>query len=595
MVQPRNRRVASEAYAVDAARILDVKSSQNGPVKNLIPNAGPYAEEPAWLSPSWGTGGSGTRMYAESPNAASGRGYIRNTWTVGATTSNFSFRTPAGKAAPEEFYAGSVTVWSSRATVLGAVLYFYDDAGAQIGSGFNRLYDVPAGVQTLLDVNGFKAPAGTVFVRLSVNANPSRTPLPQANDILDISGAIVSQGSTVAAFFDGDSDGAYWDGPDPENSEAIKSLPPLFAAPYTNAPAAAGTHEGDYSTGHRLYLPPGADIEPLRRRIKQALDGENTFRLAWLGHSMVAGQGGTPGIVDNVRLLQQRAAQAGNAVTGIVTAVNNTTTDTRVAFDPEWESIGAPRTNMQLHRRCLVAGKTFTYASDTPGTTVDIYTFGNGSPVTYSIDGSAPVTITPSGNPAIQVTTVTGKSNTNHTVTVTSTTTAAAYLLGIAVRHSTGLEIGNFGYSGSIAYDWTPDYFSASARFYNGYNGVLTSWKADALIIQLGANELIHGSTPELLATNLNAIIAAARAIGREAVLVLDPPVEDATRTTWFAQYVPAVYGVADEQRVPLVDFTAHWINRAVANAQGFYYDQWHPNVKGYYDLHAVMAEILLP
>ncbi|GAA1337104.1 SGNH/GDSL hydrolase family protein [Arthrobacter roseus] len=578
----------------EAVRVARIDSSPLGVARNIVINPGPNTASPSWLV-SWGAGGVGDRSFVLDQTAPSKVAYIRHKWTTAATNYAAIIRSVASPATSEAMYSGSIWVRSSIPNIMGATLSFYNEAGTQLGANvYNRLYQVSPNQWTRLDVNGYTAPTGTAFIRIGAAVNSAGAPY-STNDTLDVSAAIVTLDSRVFGYFDGTRGDAYWEGA-PDSSATVAAITtPEFGAPFTNAPTHAGVSAGRYSRDRRLYLPDGATVEPLRRRIQKALDGEGSFRLAWLGHSIVAGQGGVPGVVDNVRLFQQRSAQSGVSSAGMVPAVNNTTTDARVTLDPEWASIGAPRSNMQLHRRCVVAGKQYTYASTTAGTNVEIYTFGNGSAVTYSIDGSAPVTITPTGVGAIQITTVGGLANTNHTVVITSTTTAAAYLLGVSVHATTGLRVGNFGYSGSWAADWRSDYFTSSQRFYNGYNNVFSNWAADAAIIELGANELIHGSTAGTLESNLGNMVSEATSAGKDVVLVLGTPVEDPTRTTWVKDYCPAVYRVADMYRVPLVDLTAHWISRPVAAAQDFYYDQWHPNSKGYFDLHDVMADVLLP
>lgn len=587
----------AQAAAISTANVNSTlavaKAAGTATTRNIIVNSAPHTDSPAWFI-SWGTSGAGTRTFTPDTSAPSGIAYLRHTWTTSATSYNVIIRTVSSPATAGKSYAGSIWVRSSIDNVIGSIGYFYDSTGTQLGSKFNRLYNVKAGVWHRLDVNGLVAPAGTVAARLGVGVN-SRGVAYAAGATLDVSAAAMVEGGIVPDWFDGSFPNAYWAGA-PAASDAVMAVSTQqFAAPFTNAPSYAGPRTGKFSREHRLYIPEGADIGPMRRRIALALSGQISFRLAAIGHSIVAGQGGTPGTIDNPRLLQQRAAQVGKAVTGMVTAVNNTTTDSRVTFDVEWANIGTPRGNMQLHRRCTVAGKSFTYASDTAGNVVDIYTFGNGSAVTYSIDGAAPVTITPTGASAIQQTTVTGLADTKHTVTVTSTTTTAAYLLGISVHNTVGLEIGNFGYSGSVAADWRSDYFTTTQRFYNGYTDAFTNWAADGAIIELGANELIHGFTAADLETNLGNIVSTAQAAGKEIVLTMGTPVEDATRTTWFKDYYPAVYNVADLYKVPVIDLTVHWINRAIAATRGLYYDQWHPNNEGYYDLHSVIARALLP
>lgn len=570
-------------------------SAGRATVSNPLPNSAPSTASPAWTA-GYGTSGAGALTFVTDTNAPSGKAYVRATWTTSATSANANIKSVAGPAAAGKYYAGTISARSSIATVLGATVYFYDAGGTQIGATYyNRLSRAAANTWITLEVNGALAPAGTVTARVGVATNSAQSTIPTAGATLDACAVGLFEGDIVYTWFDGDTVNAYWSGLENASTSYKAVTGDPFAAPYTNAPAAAGTHTGRYSTNYRLYLPPGADIGPTRRKIAQALAGTNTYRLAFMGHSIIAGQGGTPGIIDDPRLFQQRAAQAGKAVPGMVTAFNNTTRDARVTVDPAWTNTGAPRDNMQLHMSTTTAGKSITWAFDHAGTVVDVFTFGNGSAVTYSIDGAAAVTITPSGSAAVQTTTVSGLANTTHTVTVTSTTTTAAYVLGVALRNTTGLEVANLGYSGSIANDWRPLALGGGATFYNGYNNVVTNWKADGVVIELGANEIIWDVGSASLSTNLGLIIAALQAAGKDVVLVADPPVYSSTKTTWFTDFYPTLYTVADTYKVPLIDLSAHWISKPIGDARGLYFDQWHPNNAGYFDLHSVFTKALLP
>lgn len=558
-------------------------------IRNLVPNPGPDAESPSWTS-SWGNAGDGTKAFVPDTSCPSGVAYLRMTFTGTATSTAAGARAPEFSVVAGTWCAGSIAVRSSKATVIGATLYFYNSSGAQVGSTyFNRLNTIPANSWRTLEVNEVKVPSGAVTARIGC-AGGAGGVLYTSGDTLDVCAAILTAGGVVRPFASGSSENAYWEGGTPITSvSAFADLTPVSGAPFASAPGWAARNAG-FNRSNHVYVPEGSDLGPIRRRIARALAGSGNYRLAWAGHSIVAGQGGTPGVIDNPKLLMHRALQAGTSAPGIVYAQNGTTQDARVTMSAGWEKAGSPRGNMQAHVRTNIAGETYTHASDTTGTVVEIYTFGNSSPMTYSIDGGAAVTITPSGASAGQVTRITGLSNTRHTVTITSTTTTYAYILGVSVTYFTGLEVSNLGYSGSIASDWAP-----GGAFYGGYRNINETLKPDGVILQLGANELIHSVGSASLVSNLTAAINGHKAAGRDVLMVVDPPVEDATRTSWFNTYVPALYGVADSTATTLVDYSSKWMTRSLANLRGFYADQWHPNNDGYWDLHEVMADVLLP
>lgn len=557
--------------------------------QNIVPNSAPYEASPTWPR-NYGTNGAGGIELILDTSAPSKVGRVRMTWTTGQTGGTARIQSPAGVAGAGKTYSAAITVRSSVATRIGAALYFYDGSGAQVGSTqFNRLYNLVPNEWTVLELSGITSPAGTVSARVGAAQASGATVFP-VGAWLDACSAIVSEGSTVPEWFDGSEGNAYWVGA-VNQSESVAVVPEEapFGHPGT-APMAAKERTGKFYRNYQLYIPAGADLGPMRRRISHALTGKSLYSFAWAGHSIVAGQGGTPGVVDNVRLLERRAEQAGKASCGIVYAQNGTTQDARITMSSGWVKLGSPRGNMQSHVGASVPGETYTHVSNNNGTVVEIYTFGNSSPMTYSIDGGAAVTITPSGASAGQITRVTGLADTTHTVVITTTSTTTAYVLGVSVTYPTGLRVANLGYSGSIAYDWSP-----GGSFFSGYRNIDETLKPDGVALQIVANHLIHGVGTASLISDLTASINAHKAAGRDVILVMDPPIEDATRTTWYSAYMPAIYQIADATGTPLVDFTALWVNRSLADMQGFYFDQWHPDDLGYLDLHWLMANVLLP
>lgn len=572
------------AYAVALSAGLSV-------YRNVLSNPGPDAAAPSWTS-GW-AGGNGTREFVASTSAPSRTGYLRLTWTAAATGTNVSVIAPgSNNAGPSILHSGSIQVKSTKATAMAVTLYFYNSAGDQIGDTvFNRKYRVPANEWTLLEINGVRSPAGTTSVRLGVAAsNQGGAAQYAVGDTLDVSAAICTPSGRVRPYVSGSWENGFWDGAANASASRGATITPLFGEPYGPAPSCVGPRAGGYNQAKRFYVPSAGDLSPMRNRIAKAVRGEDSYHLAWIGHSIVAGQGGTPGVSDNVKWLVQRAMQAGKASAGVVYAHNNTTRDARVSYSAGFTAKGSPQGNMQSHVGATTVGQTYTHTSDTPGTVVEIYTYGNSGPMSFSIDGSVPVTITPTGVAAGQLTRITGLTDAKHTVVIATLSTTASYVLGVAVSYPTGFRASNFGYSGCIAEDWQP-----GGIFYSGYKNVVNFVKPDGVLIELGANELIHSVGVNSLVNNLKNLIPYFQFWGMDVLMVVDPPVESATRTTWDTVFRPALYDVADAMGVPLVDYSSHWVNRDLAVRRDLYADQWHPNDAGYFDLHNLVPEVLLP
>lgn len=545
--------------------------------RNLVPNAGPYTESPTWDA-SFGTGGAGTKAFVPDQTAP-GKAYVRQTWTTTATATNGNMISVKFPVTPGKIYSGMSHVRASKNNVFGATIYFYDAAGVQVGSTyFNRLYRIQANTWQKLEVTGAFAPAGAVTagIGLSVAGASNGGISFNVGNWVDSSALLCVEGSVIPPeWFDGRSTNAYWEAEENTSpSIGVFTLQALYE-PTSQAPTAVGPRTGKFSIEHRLYTPVGASLEPMRDRIASALRGNIDYRLTCIGHSMVAGQGSIPGRMDWPRLFQRRAATGGKCTPGMVVAYNHTTVDSRITKDAAWTTPGNPRGNMQGHLATQTAGASITWTFDHAGTIVEIYTFGNSAPVTYSIDGGAAVTIVPSGASAGQRTVITGLSNAKHTVKISATVTGTySYVLGVALCNERGLQISNMGYSGSIAEDW-----KTGGRFYDGFNNITKTMTSDGVIVRLGANELIHNVGAASLATWLQDIVAGLLATGKDVLLMVDPPM---TSAQWETSFYPVIYDVADTNKVPVLDYTADYISRDLAESLGLFADSYHPNPKGY-------------
>lgn len=338
---------------------------------------------------------------------------------------------------------------------------------------------------------------------------------------------------------------------------------------------------GAFDRALSIYTPDDASLAKARAALARVRAGVTGARckIAWIGHSEVAGVGAIPGKTNSPTLLRKRLAAEGYPVgTGLVTAFNNTTIDSRWVFDANWVYANATwgTGNIAMHRRATVAGAVATFTSDVAGTIVDVHVFTNSAPFTVSIDGGAATTCTPTvpatGNTGT-VFTFTGLPKTNHKVVITTTNASAVYLLAAAVRNDVDVEVSALGWSGAEALDFAP------ASWFHPY--AVTSLVApDLVLVELDANEALRGRGGATLHGYLMTIVSGLREQGFDVAIVHSPsPNVDAA--TW-AEYRRAMYDVADEQRVPLVDMTAVFGARELAQANGVMNDATHPNAAGY-------------
>lgn len=137
------------------------------------------------------------------------------------------------------------------------------------------------------------------------------------------------------------------------------------------------------------------------------------------------------------------------------------------------------------------------------GTTIRVYTMSGGGRVgwTYSIDGGSAVAVADSGSVSIQVTTITGLSDDDHTIVLTHNGTGGSYFspCGVTGENDTGVVVNNYGLSGAKSSDFS----DASEVYLPGtWNGG-PNYPADLLIYALGANDAYADVTPDVYISNL--------------------------------------------------------------------------------------------
>ncbi|WP_333742707.1 SGNH/GDSL hydrolase family protein [Streptomyces ardesiacus] len=162
-----------------------------------------------------------------------------------------------------------------------------------------------------------------------------------------------------------------------------------------------------------------------------------------------------------------------------------------------------------------VTGNTLTFKAR--GTTVRIYTVvGSGTrpAMLYSIDGAADVSVPqPSGTAAIQVTTVTGLSNTTHTVVLkVGTATTGQYLsvCGVSGENTSGVIVHNCALAGAKSDTYGNNATTALNAVWNG--GV--DFPGDLVIYTAGPNDAAANTTGDAWATNVTKWLKAVKDTG---------------------------------------------------------------------------------
>lgn len=359
--------------------------------------------------------------------------------------------------------------------------------------------------------------------------------------------------------------------------------PNSIGAVAKSLPTAAGTRAKRFNAELSLYNATPANMRGFRNALAKARAG-GLVTLSFLGDSKIAGLGTNAGAsVSGANSMPGcfRTALAGRgypiAGTGPVFPFSNPafgTADSRYTFTGTWSAVGGtPNVNF---RTATATGSTATFTSDLAGTVMEIRSLSNSAPFTYSIDGGAAVTVTPSGTSVIHTTTVTGLTNTAHTIVFTSTTASSTYLLSMNVRQATGLQVANHGISGSNTTHWIVTiWYQAKA--------VAESLPSDGVFLSLGTNDSGTGVATADFKTNISTIVNAQKALGRPVMLILPtaPAAAHVAYPNWPA-YVTAHYDLADSLDVPLLDLTDVQGTQAQALASGMFYDDVHEKEAGY-------------
>lgn len=129
------------------------------------------------------------------------------------------------------------------------------------------------------------------------------------------------------------------------------------------------------------------------------------------------------------------------------------------------------------------------------------------------------------------------------------------------------------GFSGSQTHNWT-----ASANPYDPLL-LLPQLAPDLTIINLGLNDLGNGIPVSTSIANVQAIITAALKTGDVILVVPNHINPDSSNEP---AYVSSLYGLAQQNNLPLFDLTIVLGPYSLAQANGFMFDSTHPSGPGY-------------
>jgi lysophospholipase L1-like esterase len=235
-------------------------------------------------------------------------------------------------------------------------------------------------------------------------------------------------------------------------------------------------------------------------------------------------------------------------------------------------------------------GETATFVSDTPGTEVSVYYFGNSSGMTVSVDGGAGTDLPMDGVAHARVHTVTGLPDTVHAVEVTTTSAAYNQLVGASTQGGNGLVCHNISVCGATASGpnlaaWattTPGYLNATLV------GALSaaSITPDAVYVALGGDDIQAGYQNAQIVAALTAL---RRQFSSSDVIFIGENQFNGYQAVW-GHWLMTLHALADHLDCPLVDLYERYGEYDDAVANELMGDGAHLNAKAQADTGRAIA-----
>lgn len=274
----------------------------------------------------------------------------------------------------------------------------------------------------------------------------------------------------------------------------------------------------------------------------------------------------------------------------ILLTPNSVGGDTRIAYTGSWAN--SPHGAFGTAREATGPGSTITF---TPGIPNDrfLVTYRKGSSwgtFTYSVDGAAAVSVNANaGTDSIALLEIGPLTLGSHTLVINSPATAGQ-IVDISTLEASvgtgGIRVGKLAKSGTDAAAFTQS---------QGVAGSFDPFVPDLSVIFLGANDYNAQTPVATYKTRIGSAVTRARLTG-DVLLVVTVPENYSTsgKTILRQAYTDALYQIADEQDVALLDLTKRWGTFTLGTAQGLYLDALtHPSVAGAFDIaNAVFAAV---
>lgn len=246
----------------------------------------------------------------------------------------------------------------------------------------------------------------------------------------------------------------------------------------------------------------------------------------------------------------------------------------------------------------LTAAGSISFTSKANCTKADIYQydFFAAATISWQVDGGATTNIVQVGNNTIRKTTIPLGIAGIHTVLL-SWVSGNNSIFGIDCYNDTAsrieVHIEQWGISGGTSGSMVDDTGSPHA----GRLTQLTNFPPDLVFCECGLVNDWRSSVPVATTkANLTTLVTAVKATGANFIFIT-PPYDNGVAGFTANQnaYVQAMYQVAFEQNVGLIDLRQHWLSYANAVTNGWQVnsDAVHPTVTGYIDEAQVLFNVI--
>lgn len=361
-----------------------------------------------------------------------------------------------------------------------------------------------------------------------------------------------------------------------------------FSGRYAPLPAPAGASTTAFDDSISAYNWKRSNTAGLAAALSKSQTG-SYVSLAFVGDSITAGRvpgTTTPSTDAFCQRMMAYLSACGYTLAGdgVIVPCNYRPFDS-ANVDQRWSFTGTWTESGNGHGLQASVASTATLTSTRAGTIVEVFYFnGSTAPFYVSIDGGADVTVTPTGTSTLATYQVTGLSNATHTVRV-SRIAGNCQFWGATVRSASGLTVSNFGESGVTSSRFTnTDWYQNRAQ--------IAHTAPSAVFLMAGTNDAISAVSVATYKANMDAIIDYFGTLNTSTgdVVIMSPYFGG---TEDFAPYRAALYELADENDVPLIDWGHAFVSEADATSNGIRADDYHPNKAGFDVMGANLARIL--